>query len=115
MAGLACKVVCVGRSGQWTWAMDLGNGSGQWIWAMDLGVRRNDAVRVIPLKLPCVSGNMFCRGQDIPLMEQCGSCHRKWRQEEMKDAMRQDSYETILRAVGRILDQAQARDFSVTT
>jgi hypothetical protein len=33
----------------------------------------------------------------------------------MKDAMRQDSYETILRAVGRILDQAQARDFSVTT
>ena len=58
---------------------------------------------------------MFCRGQDIPLMEQCGSCHRKWRQEEMKDAMRQDSYETILRAVGRTLDQAQARDFSVTT
>lgn len=29
--------------------------------------------------------------------------------------MRQDSYETILRAVGRILDQAQAQRFSVTT
>jgi hypothetical protein len=33
----------------------------------------------------------------------------------MKDAMRQDSYETILRAVGRILDQAQAQRFSVTS
>src|SRR5215470_13520129 len=58
---------------------------------------------------------MFRRGQDIPLMEQCGSGHRKWRQEEMKDVMRQDSYETILRAVGRILDQAQAQRFSVAS
>jgi hypothetical protein len=33
----------------------------------------------------------------------------------MKDAMRQDSYETILRAVGRILDQAHAQRFSVTS
>jgi hypothetical protein len=33
----------------------------------------------------------------------------------MKDAMRQDSYETILRAVGRILDQAEAQRFSVTS
>jgi hypothetical protein len=33
----------------------------------------------------------------------------------MKDAMRQDSYETILRAVGRILDQAQTQQFSVTS
>jgi hypothetical protein len=33
----------------------------------------------------------------------------------MKDAMRQDSYETILRAVGRILDQAQASHFSLTS
>jgi hypothetical protein len=48
-------------------------------------------------------------------MEQCGSGHRTWRQEEMKDAMRQDSYETILRAVGRILDQAEAQRFSVTS
>jgi hypothetical protein len=32
----------------------------------------------------------------------------------MKDAMRQDSYETILRAVGRILDQTETRRFSVT-
>ncbi len=48
-------------------------------------------------------------------MEQCGSGHRKWRQEEMKDAMRQDSYETILRAVGRILDQAEAQRFSLTS
>jgi hypothetical protein len=31
----------------------------------------------------------------------------------VKDAMRQDSYETILRAVGRILDQAEAQRFSV--
>ena len=29
--------------------------------------------------------------------------------------MRQDSYETILRAVGRILDQAQAQRFSLTS
>jgi hypothetical protein len=29
--------------------------------------------------------------------------------------MRQDSYETILRAVGRILDQAEAQRFSVTS
>jgi hypothetical protein len=33
----------------------------------------------------------------------------------MKDAMRQDSYETILRAVGQILDQAQASHFNVTS
>jgi hypothetical protein len=33
----------------------------------------------------------------------------------MKDAMRQDSYETILRAVGRILDQAQASHFNLTS
>ena len=33
----------------------------------------------------------------------------------VKDAMRQDSYETILRAVGRILDQAQTQRFSVTS
>jgi hypothetical protein len=33
----------------------------------------------------------------------------------MKDAMRQDSYETILRAVGRILDQTQAQRFSVAS
>jgi hypothetical protein len=33
----------------------------------------------------------------------------------MKNAMRQDSYETILRAVGRILDQAQTSKFSVTS
>jgi len=38
-----------------------------------------------------------------------------WRQEEMKDAMRQDNYETILRAVGRILDQAETQRFSVTS
>jgi len=29
--------------------------------------------------------------------------------------MRQDNYETILRAVGRILDQAEAQRFSVTS
>jgi hypothetical protein len=29
--------------------------------------------------------------------------------------MRQDSYETILRAVGRILDQAETQRFSVTS
>jgi hypothetical protein len=33
----------------------------------------------------------------------------------MKDAMRQDSFETILRAMGRILDQAQTQRFSVTS
>jgi hypothetical protein len=35
--------------------------------------------------------------------------------EEMKNAMRQDSYETILRAVGRILDQTETQRFSVTS
>jgi|GEM_PF-390025 hypothetical protein len=33
----------------------------------------------------------------------------------MKDAMRQDSFETMLRAMGRILDQAQTQRFSVTS
>jgi hypothetical protein len=33
----------------------------------------------------------------------------------MKDAMRQDSYETIMRTIGRMLDQAEPQNFSVTS
>ena len=58
---------------------------------------------------------MFCRGQDIPLNGTAWFKPHEVATRGVKDAMRQDNYETILRAVGRILDQAETQRFSVTS